>query len=57
MKESVRGGRWRQDRGAGPRRKKTAEAIHREVAQEVDLLLQAIFRDRRQSGRLDLEVI
>src|SRR5207302_7456519 len=37
--------------------KKTAEAIHREVAQEVDRLLQVIFAGRRKSGRLDLEAV
>jgi len=34
-----------------------AAAIHREVAQEVDRLLQVIFADRRKSGRLDLEAV
>ncbi len=34
-----------------------AEAIQREVAQEVDHLLQVIFADRRKSGRLDLEAV
>ena len=38
-------------------RKKTAEAIQREIAREVDRLLNAIFQDRRKSGRLDLEAV
>jgi len=37
--------------------KKTADAIHHEVAQEVDRLLQVVFRDQRQTGRLDLEAV
>jgi hypothetical protein len=39
------------------RGKKTAEAIGREVAREVDQLLHIIFQERRQTGRLDLEAI
>ena len=35
--------------------KKTAEAIHQEVAREVDQLLRVIFSGRRKTGRLDLE--
>jgi hypothetical protein len=37
--------------------KKTAEAIQREVAREVEQLLQIIFRDRRATGQFDLESI
>jgi hypothetical protein len=37
--------------------KKTAEAIHQEIAREVDQLLQIIFNGRRKSGHLDLEAI
>ena len=37
--------------------KKTAAAIHQEIAQEVDQLLGMIFAARRKSGRLDLEAI
>ena len=39
------------------RGKKTAEAIHQEVAREVDQLLRVIFSGRRKSGHLDLEAI
>jgi hypothetical protein len=37
--------------------KKTTEAIHQEIAREVDQLLRVIFSDRRKTGRLDLEAI
>lgn len=37
--------------------KKTAAAIHQEIAQEVDQLLGVIFAERRKTGRLDLEAI
>jgi len=37
--------------------KKTAEAIRQEVTREVDQLLGIVFRDRRKTGRLDLEAI
>jgi len=37
--------------------KKTAEAIQKEVAQEIDQLLRVIFADLRKSGRLDLEAV
>jgi hypothetical protein len=37
--------------------KKTAEAIRREIAREVDQLLLVICKGRRHSGRLDLEAI
>jgi hypothetical protein len=40
--------------GAG---KKTADAIHQEITREVDLLLQRLFRERRQTGRTDLEAL
>lgn len=46
-----------QNRVAGRRRKKTAVAIHPEVAWEVDSLLQRIFADRRRTGSLDLEAV
>ena len=39
------------------RRKKTAEAIQKEIAREVDRLLNAVFQDRHQAGRLDLEAV
>jgi hypothetical protein len=38
-------------------RKKTAEAIQKEVAREVDQLLRIIFSGRRKSGHLDLEAV
>jgi hypothetical protein len=37
--------------------KKTAAAIHQEVAREVTQLLSRIFAQRRQSGRTDLEAV
>jgi hypothetical protein len=37
--------------------KKTAAAIHQEVAREVDSLLQRIFAERRRTGGLDLEAV
>jgi hypothetical protein len=37
--------------------KKTADAIHHEVAQEVERLLQVVFRDQRQTGGIDLEAV
>jgi hypothetical protein len=37
--------------------KKTAEAIHREVAREVTALLSRIFAERKQAGGLDLEAV
>jgi hypothetical protein len=37
--------------------KKTAAAIHQEVAREVNQLLSRIFAQRRQSGRTDLEAL
>jgi hypothetical protein len=37
--------------------KETAEAVHREVAREVDQLLQVVFAGLRITGRLDLEAI
>jgi hypothetical protein len=40
--------------GAG---KKTANAIHQEMAREVDALLGLVFAQQRKSGRLDLEAI
>ena len=40
--------------GAG---EKTAEAIQREVAQEVESLLAVIFAGRRKAGKLDLEAV
>ena len=39
------------------RGKKTADAIHQEMAQEVDRLLGVIFADQRKTGRLDLEAV
>jgi len=56
MKPSANSGpRRRKELSRG--RKKTADAIHHEVAQEVERLLQVIFRDQRQTGRLDLEAV
>jgi hypothetical protein len=40
--------------GAG---KKTAAAIHQEVAREVNQLLGRIFAQRRKDGRTDLEAV
>jgi hypothetical protein len=37
--------------------KKTAAAIHQEIAREVNCLLGRIFAERRKTGRLDLEAI
>jgi hypothetical protein len=37
--------------------KKTAAAVQKEVAQEIDQLLRVIFTDLRKSGRLDLEAV
>jgi hypothetical protein len=37
--------------------KKTAEGIHKEVAQEIDQLLRIILADLRKSERLDLEAV
>jgi hypothetical protein len=37
--------------------KKTAEAIRKEIAREVDLLLGIIFRDRKATGEFDLESV
>ncbi len=42
---------------AGRCRKKTAAAIHQEVAWEVDSLRQRIFADRRHTGSLDSEAV
>ncbi len=42
---------------AGPTRKKTAAAIHQEIAREVNQLLGRIFAQRRNSGGTDLEAI
>ena len=39
------------------RRKKTAEAIQKEINREVDTLMKAVVTGRRQTGRLDLEAI
>ena len=37
------------------RGKKTVDAIHQEVTREIDLLLQRLLRERRHSGRTDLQ--
>lgn len=37
--------------------RKTAAEIHREIAREVDSLLQRIFAERRRTGGLDLEAL
>jgi hypothetical protein len=39
------------------RGKKTAAAIHQEVAREIDRLLQVLFNGQRKTGNLDLEAI
>ncbi len=39
------------------RGKKTAAAIHQEVAREIDALLRVIFAERRKTGGLDLEAV
>ena len=52
MRTAASGG----DRAVGPG-KKTAEAIQKEVAREVDQLLRVVFRDRRASGHFDLESV
>ena len=44
-------------RGADAPRKKTAEAIQQEVAEEVARLLRAVFAERRNSGSLDFEAV
>jgi uncharacterized protein YciI len=40
-----------------PTRKKTAQAIHREVARELDQLPRVLFSGRHKTGRLDLEAV
>src|SRR6266404_4180681 len=42
---------------AGPNRKKTAAAIHQEVAREINQLLGRVFAQRHKDGRTDLEAI
>src|SRR5665213_1899207 len=54
-RRSARCGQWL--RPCRRHRKKTAEIIQREVAREVEQLLRVIFRDRKATGRLDLESI
>src|SRR6267142_2362888 len=46
-----------QNRVLGRLRKKTAAEVHREVAREIDSLLQRIFAERRRTGGLDLEAV
>ena len=46
-----------QNRADGPRRKKTAAAIHQEITREVNQLLCRIFAQRRKEGRTDLEAV
>ncbi len=48
---------WSRSPGAGQRRKKTAAAIHREVAREIDALLRVIFTARHKTGVIDLEAV
>src|SRR5208337_5102458 len=57
MKESVRIAPWSQRVAAGASRKKTAAAIHQEVAREINQLLGRIFAQRHKDGRTDLEAI
>ena|GEM_PF-2539927 len=54
-KQSVGGVRSSGNGAAGRSRKKTAAAIHQEVAREVNQLLHLVFAQRRQDGRTDLE--
>ena len=42
---------------ADTRGKKTAEAIHTEIAREVSTLLSRIFAERKQTGGMDLEAV
>jgi hypothetical protein len=42
---------------AGPIRKKTAAAIHQDIAREVNQLLVRIFCQRRNGGGTDLEAV
>jgi hypothetical protein len=42
---------------ASRRRKKTADAIHHEVAAEVDRLLRIVFSEQRRRARIDLEAV
>jgi hypothetical protein len=52
MQRSAVPGPWRI---VSQRRKKTAEAIHAEIAREVSALLGRIFAERKQTGGIDLE--
>ena len=55
MSRFVQCGPWR--RPCPRPRKKTAEAIQKEVAREVDRFLHVVFQERRSHGRLDLEAV
>jgi hypothetical protein len=46
-----------QECGGWTEQKKTAAAIHQEVAREVNQLLGRIFAQRRKDGRTDLEAV
>jgi hypothetical protein len=54
---SVDSARLRSIGVAGASRKKTAAAIHQEVAREVNQLLGHVFAQRRKDGRTDLEAV
>jgi hypothetical protein len=57
MKESALFARSKSNGKAGAIRKKSAAAIHQEVAREIDQLLCRIFTQRRTSGSTELEAI
>jgi len=57
MKGSAGFVRWSSNGAAGPSRKKTAAAIHQEVAREINQLLGRFFAQRRKDGRTNLEAI
>ncbi|MGO8790957.1 MAG: hypothetical protein ACLQVL_26735 [Terriglobia bacterium] len=56
MAPSGNSGPWRRE-GRSRGGKKPADAIHHEIAPEVDRLLQVIFRDQRRTGRRDGEAV
>ena len=57
VRESAACGLSRNSRGSGARRKKTATAVHQEIARELDLLLPRIFAEQRRAGQLDIEAV
>ena len=48
---------WNKNPAAGPPRKKTAAALHQEVAREVNAWLTRIFAEQRRTGQTDLEAV